>query len=90
MVLTGVIQNLFYDIGMVEVSLMKERNNPGELTWETCLPHQPPLGQHLHRLQERKGDGFRYRGGQDKGERGWESQGIIFLITSIYHHSLWK
>uniref|UniRef100_A0A8C4GHE3 Uncharacterized protein n=1 Tax=Dicentrarchus labrax TaxID=13489 RepID=A0A8C4GHE3_DICLA len=30
----------------------------GRLTWETCLPHQPLLGQHLHRLQERTGDGF--------------------------------
>uniref|UniRef100_A0AAQ6AEL6 Uncharacterized protein n=1 Tax=Amphiprion ocellaris TaxID=80972 RepID=A0AAQ6AEL6_AMPOC len=25
-----------------------------QLTWETCLPHQPSLGQHLHRLQERE------------------------------------
>uniref|UniRef100_A0A667ZQM5 Uncharacterized protein n=1 Tax=Myripristis murdjan TaxID=586833 RepID=A0A667ZQM5_9TELE len=27
-----------------------------QLTWETCLPHQLLLGQHLHGLRKRKSE----------------------------------
>uniref|UniRef100_A0A7N8YC60 Uncharacterized protein n=1 Tax=Mastacembelus armatus TaxID=205130 RepID=A0A7N8YC60_9TELE len=45
----------------------------GRLTWETCLPHQPLLGQHLHRLQVRKAE-KEVDGEEDKRKRkrGWK------------------
>uniref|UniRef100_A0AAX7UX74 Uncharacterized protein n=1 Tax=Astatotilapia calliptera TaxID=8154 RepID=A0AAX7UX74_ASTCA len=72
MVLTGVIQNLFDYIRVVKLFkdgnlLIDSLQRPFRLgrplgkiwpllTWETCLPHQPLLGKHLHRLQHREGN----------------------------------
>uniref|UniRef100_A0A8C6V2N9 Uncharacterized protein n=1 Tax=Neogobius melanostomus TaxID=47308 RepID=A0A8C6V2N9_9GOBI len=61
MVLTGVIQNLLYNIRMGSFWLgctalcFEPTICVCRLTWETCLSHQPLLGQYLHRLQHRNG-----------------------------------
>uniref|UniRef100_A0AAZ1XTW9 Uncharacterized protein n=1 Tax=Oreochromis aureus TaxID=47969 RepID=A0AAZ1XTW9_OREAU len=38
------------------LDLTQKYGPDSKLTWKTCLPHQPLLGKHLHRLQHREGN----------------------------------